>query len=137
MLVTIFLMLVTITCFGLNQACIKNHVVILNLLAPGRILEYHCYSNVDDLGVKRLDFNATPFTIKFHDEIPNLTKWNCILRQGPNNSMEYSYDVEVYKAGPRIIPLCGQLRAWAARIDGIYFARKYNTPLKRVLFWNK
>ncbi|CAH8277217.1 unnamed protein product [Arabidopsis lyrata] len=128
-------MLVTITCSGINQACVENHIVILNLLAPGRILEYHCRSNDDDLGVRRLDFNATPFIIKFHDEIPHLTKWNCIFRQGPN--MEYSFDVEVYKAGPRLIPRCGQLRVWAAKINGIYFARKYNTPLVRVLFWNE
>ncbi|KAL9281426.1 putative plant self-incompatibility S1 [Arabidopsis thaliana] len=132
---SVFVILITITYFGLNQACKKNIVEILNQLAPGQILKYHCRSEDDNLGVKQLNFNATPFVIRFHDEIPNLTRWNCIFRQGPNNS--YSYDIEVYKAGPRLIPRCGQLRVWAARIDGIYFARKYNTPLVRVLSWNK
>ncbi|EOA17932.1 hypothetical protein CARUB_v10006341mg [Capsella rubella] len=131
----IFLFLVTFTSFVLNQACKQNQVVIMNELGPNRILEFHCYSNKDDLGIKTMGFQGTPYTIRFHDEIPNLTRWNCILRQGAN--MEYSFDVQMYKAGPRLIPRCGQLRIWSARLDGIYFARKANTPLVRALSWNK
>ncbi|EOA19028.1 hypothetical protein CARUB_v10007681mg [Capsella rubella] len=131
----LFLVLVLIKYFVVNQACKQNNVVILNELGPGRVLEYHCRSKDDDLGVKKMNFNGPPYTIRFRDEIPNLTRWACIFRQGPSN--EYSFDVEVYKAGERLIPRCGQLRIWAARLDGIYFARKANTPLVRALSWNK
>ncbi|WZZ12437.1 hypothetical protein YC2023_105526 [Brassica napus] len=71
-------------------------------------------------------FNATPYVIAFHDEIPNLTTWNCLLRQGPNN--KFVFDVQMYKAGPRLIPRCGQIRIWTAKLDGIYFARHLDTP---------
>ncbi|ESQ31673.1 hypothetical protein EUTSA_v10005414mg [Eutrema salsugineum] len=131
----ILFLVIIATCFEPNEACKKNNVEIHNELGPGRILELHCYSKDDDLGIQKLSFNAPPYIIRFHDEVINLTKWNCILRQGAK--MEYSFDVEVYKAGARVIPRCGQLRVWSARIDGIYFKRKYSDPLKRVLSWNK
>lgn len=130
----VFFLFVTTTYFGFNEACKENHVVIQNELGPGRVLEYHCRSKDDDLQVHSLDFKGTPYTIKFHDEIPNLTRWACIFRQGPRK--EYSFDIEVYKAGARLIPRCGQLRVWVAKLDGIYFSNKYNIPPWRVLSWN-
>ncbi|KAG2240024.1 hypothetical protein Bca4012_067659 [Brassica carinata] len=69
---------------------------------PGRLLEYHCYSNNDDLGIKKTWPSMLLHVIAFHHEIPNLTTWNCLLRQGPN--MRFVYDVQMYKAGPRLIP---------------------------------
>ncbi|KAF2562636.1 hypothetical protein F2Q70_00018876 [Brassica cretica] len=131
----VLFILVTSTYFGINEACKKNQVEIHNQLGPGKVLQFHCRSGDDDIGVKTLNFNAVPYIIRFHDEIPNLTKWDCILRQGPK--MEYSYDVQVYKAGPRLIPRCGQLRVWTAKIDGIYFTRKLSLPSGFALSWNK
>ncbi|KAF3569357.1 hypothetical protein DY000_02011506 [Brassica cretica] len=131
----ILFILVTVTYFRPQEACVKNRVVIHNELGPGRILEYHCYSNRDDLGIKNMAFNATPYVIAFHDEIFYLTTWNCLLRQGPNNNNKFVYDVQMYKAGPRLIPRCGQIRIWTATIEGIYFARDLDTPPVLAIRW--
>ncbi|KAG2278323.1 hypothetical protein Bca52824_060878 [Brassica carinata] len=80
-------------------------------------------------------FNATPYVIAFHDEIFYLTTWNCLLRQGTNNNNKFVYDVQMYKAGPRLIPRCGQIRIWTATIEGIYFARDLDTPPVLALRW--
>ena len=131
----ILFILVTVTYFRSQEACVKNRVVIHNELGPGRNLEYHCYSNKDDLGIKNMAFNATPYVIEFHDDVILITTWDCLLRQGAN--MEYSYKVEVYRAGHRIIPKCGQIRVWTAKLDGIYFSRDLDTPPVLALRWNK
>ncbi|KAL0718339.1 hypothetical protein Bca4012_067661 [Brassica carinata] len=120
------------TYFRLHEACEKNRVVLHNELGPGRLLTFHCVSNKDDLGVKNLTFNAIPYVIEFHDDILFLTIWECLLQQGAN--MEYFSKVEVYKSG--IIPECGQIRVWTAKLDGIYFSRNLDTPPVLALHWN-
>ncbi|KAF8088041.1 hypothetical protein N665_0557s0041 [Sinapis alba] len=129
----IIFILVT-TYFRPHEACVKNRVLLHNELGPGRLLEFHCYSLYNDLGVKNLTFNATPYVIEFHDDVIVLTIWDCLLRQGAN--LEYFYKVEVYKAGHRIIPKCGQIRVWTAKLDGIYFSRDLDTPPVLALHWN-
>lgn len=96
------------THFRLHEACKKNRVVLHNELSPGRPLEFHCYSLYNDLGIQNLTFNGTPFVIEFHDDVLFLTEWDCLLRQEPD--LEYFYNVEVYKAGHRFIPKCGEIR---------------------------
>ncbi|WZZ85091.1 hypothetical protein YC2023_113670 [Brassica napus] len=110
----------------LHEACEKNRVLLHNELGPGRILEFHCYSLHNDLGVKNLNFNAPPYVIEFHDDVIIRTAWICLLRQGANK--EYSYQVEVYRAGYNFIPKCGEIRVWTAKLDGIYFSRSLDTP---------
>ncbi|RID43857.1 hypothetical protein BRARA_I00692 [Brassica rapa] len=117
----ILLILVTTTYFRPQEACIK---IVLHFITNSVL--FHCCSKDNDLSVKNLNFNATPYVIEFHDEIPNVTKWNCLLRQGAN--MEYYFDVEVYKAGPRLVPRCSQIRVWMTKVDGIYFTRSLDTP---------
>ena len=131
----LILFILVTTYFRLHEACEKNRVLLHNELGPGRILEFHCYSVNNDLGVKNLNFNATPYVIEFHDDVILITTWDCLLRQGAN--MEYSYKVEVYRAGHRIIPKCGQIRVWTAKLDGIYFSRDLDTPPVLALRWNK
>ncbi|ESQ31671.1 hypothetical protein EUTSA_v10005113mg [Eutrema salsugineum] len=131
----ILFILVAGSYFELNEACKENHVVIHNELGPGKILQLHCRSKDDDLGIQTFNYKAAPSIIRFHDEVINLTEWNCIFRHGPK--MEYSVDIEVYKAGPRVVPRCGQLRVWTARTDGIYFKRKLQDPLRFEVRWNK
>lgn len=129
-------MIVNTIYFGFSDACKKNQVIIQNQLEPDRVLEYHCRSKDDDLQVHTMNFNATPFIIRFHDAIAKLTTWACIFRQGPN--MEYSYDIIVYKAADRFIfTRCGQKRIWVAKIDGIYFSNTLDKLPWRVLSWNK
>ncbi|KAL0718341.1 hypothetical protein Bca4012_067663 [Brassica carinata] len=119
----------------LHEACEKNRVVLHNELGPGRLLNFRCVSNDDDLGIQTLAFNATPYIISFHDDILLVTTWRCLLRQGAN--MEYFYRAEVYSSGDRLIPNCGQIRVWTAKLDGIYFSRNLDTPPVLALHWNK
>ncbi|CAH8392807.1 unnamed protein product [Eruca vesicaria subsp. sativa] len=129
-LLTLFLLVTTY--FRLHETCEYNRVVLHNELGPGRLLEFHCSSMYDDLGVRNLTFNATPFVIKFHDDLYYITYWNCLLRQGVD--MEYFYNVEVYKAA--WLFRCGQIRVWTAKLDGIYFSRSLDTPPVLALHWN-
>ncbi|CAN6970393.1 unnamed protein product [Brassica rapa subsp. trilocularis] len=131
----LILFILVTTYFRLHEACEKNRVLLHNELGPGRILEFHCYSLHDDLGVKNLNFNAPPYVIEFHDDVIIRTAWICLLRQGANK--EYSYKVEVYRAGYNFIPKCGQIRVWTAKLDGIYFSRNLDTPPVLALRWNK
>ena len=129
------LFILVTTYFRLHEACEMNRVLLHNELGPGRLLEFHCYSVNNDLGVKNLNFNATPYVIEFHDDAILITTWDCLLRQGAN--LEYFYKVEAYRAGHRIIPKCGQRRVWTAKLDGIYFSRDLDTPPVLALRWNK
>ncbi|KAF3503547.1 hypothetical protein F2Q69_00040025 [Brassica cretica] len=133
----LILFILVTTYFRLHEACEKNRVLLHNELGPGRILEFHCYSLHNDLGVKNLNFNAPPYVIEFHDdeELYSATKWNCSFRQGTH--LEYYYDVEVYNEGDRLFPRCGQLRVWTTIIDGIYFTRKLSIPSVLALRWKK
>ncbi|CAH8392819.1 unnamed protein product [Eruca vesicaria subsp. sativa] len=131
----LILFILVTTYFRLHKACEKNRVILHNELGRGRILKFHCYSADNDLGVKNLNFNAPPYIIEFHDDVIYRTTWNCLLRQGAN--MEYSYEVEVYRAGDDIIPKCDQIRVWTAKLDGIYFSRNSKTPPVLALRWKK
>ncbi|KAL0746937.1 hypothetical protein Bca101_028939 [Brassica carinata] len=111
----VLFILVTTYC-RLHEACEKNLVILHNELGPGRLLQFHCVSNDDDLGTQTLAFNASPYIISFHDELLRVTRWTCLLRQGAN--MEYFYQIQAYKAGDRFIPKCGQIRVWTAKLDG-------------------
>ncbi|CAF1921556.1 hypothetical protein HID58_095565 [Brassica napus] len=77
----VLFILVTSTYFGLNEACKKNQVEIHNQLGPGKVLQFHCRSGDDDIGVKTLNFNDVPYIIRFHDEIPNLTNFDVRSEQ--------------------------------------------------------
>ncbi|KAL0856426.1 hypothetical protein Bca101_061579 [Brassica carinata] len=129
------LFLLVTTYFRLLQACEKNRVLLHNELGPGRVLEFHCYSVDNDLGVKNLNFNAPPYVIEFHNNVMIRTTWDCLLKQGANK--EYFYKIEAYKAGYNFIPKCGQIRVWTAKLDGIYFSRNLDTPPVLALRWNK
>ncbi|KAF8103889.1 hypothetical protein N665_0183s0064 [Sinapis alba] len=131
----LILFILVITYFRPHEACIKNRVLLHNELGPGKRLEFHCYSAHNDLSVNNLNFNDTPYVIKFHDDWLFQTIWDCLLKQGAN--MEYFYRVEVYKAGRRVFPKCGQIRVWTAKLDGIYFSRNLDTPPVLALRWNK
>lgn len=119
----------------LNQACKKNEVVIRNQLGPGSILKFHCHSKDDDLGFKQLNFNAAPSVIKFHEAFGKTTQWICLFQFGKSKRISNFYEVEVYKG--TFFPRCGQLRAWTAKFDGIYFTRNVDKPPERVLSWNR
>ncbi|ESQ31672.1 hypothetical protein EUTSA_v10005700mg [Eutrema salsugineum] len=130
----LFILLVA-SYFEPNEACKENHVVIHNELGPGKILQLHCKSEDDDLGIQKFNYKAPPSIIRFHDSAVKLTTWRCVFRHGPQ--MKSFNDVQVYRAGRRLVPRCGQLRVWTARPDGIYFKRKLQEPLKLKFFWNK
>ncbi|KAF8088043.1 hypothetical protein N665_0557s0043 [Sinapis alba] len=129
------LFILVTTYFMLHEACEKNRVILHNELGPGRLLNFRCVSNKDDLGIQTLAFNATPYVIAFHDDLLYVTTWRCLLRQGVN--MEYFYRVEVYSTGQRFLPRCGEIRVWTAKLDGIYFSRHLDTPPVLALRWNK
>ncbi|CAH8392803.1 unnamed protein product [Eruca vesicaria subsp. sativa] len=129
------LFILVTTYFRLHEACENNRIELHNELGPGRILELHCHSLEDDLGVKNLNFNAPPFVIGFHDNVITRTAWYCMFRQGANK--EYFYKIEAYRAGYNFIPRCGQLRVWTAKLDGIYFSKILGTPPVLALRWNK
>ncbi|KAL0718338.1 hypothetical protein Bca4012_067660 [Brassica carinata] len=130
----LFILLIIMTCFNLNEACVKNRVVIQNDLGIGRKLELHCSSKNNDLGIQNLEYKFS-YIIKFGEALYGGTKWNCSFRQGTR--LEYYYDVEVYNQGDRLIPRCGQLRVWTTRLDGIYFTRKLSLPSVLALRWKK
>ncbi|KAL0743434.1 hypothetical protein Bca4012_084947 [Brassica carinata] len=131
----LIIFILTSTYFWPHEACVKNRVLLYNELGPGRLLKFHCYSTYNDLGFKNLNFNDTPYIIEFYDSWVFLTKWVCLLRQGAN--MEYFYNIQVYKAAHSLIPKCGQIRVWTAKLDGIYFSRNLDTPPVLALLWNK
>lgn len=130
----ILFIIVLVTIFGLNEAqyCPPNTIFIKNELGPGRVLGIHCRSQKVDLGVQKLDFNAPAYLISFWEDVSIVTRWNCILRQG--FLFDYYVDVEVYK---RDSLMCGLTRNWIAKLDGIYYAKSFGGPSKRVLSWKK
>ncbi|ESQ38458.1 hypothetical protein EUTSA_v10029508mg [Eutrema salsugineum] len=83
---------------GFGRPCAKNTVTIQNKLASGSNLEVHCQSLNGDLGFHMVKFNDPPYNFSFGDNMFILTKWNCLLRQGPN--MEYIQDFRAYEASP-------------------------------------
>lgn len=116
---------------GLNEACKRNHVVIHNQLSPGRILDIDCRGDDGHRRSDKLNFNATPYIIDFkYNSWPDKTTWYCVLSHGPKQM--YYYDLEVYHTK---YLRCGQLRAWTAKINGIWFTKNYWEPAGHVLPW--
>ncbi|XP_013607543.1 PREDICTED: uncharacterized protein LOC106314158 [Brassica oleracea var. oleracea] len=97
------LFILVTTYFRLNEACKKNHVVLHNELGPGKLLKFHCISFKDNLGNQTLSLQC-------------LSIYHCII---PRKSCSLP---------DRIIPICGQIRVWMAKLDGIYFSRNLDTP---------
>ncbi|KAF8088040.1 hypothetical protein N665_0557s0040 [Sinapis alba] len=52
----ILFMLLIITSFKPNEACVRNSVIIQNDLGLGGNLELHCSSKHNDLGIKNLSY---------------------------------------------------------------------------------
>ncbi|WZZ52334.1 hypothetical protein YC2023_052441 [Brassica napus] len=119
-------------CIGLNEAsCKKNHVVFHNQLIPGSILSIDCKDNMGIRKSDQLSFNATPYIVAFSDyNWADETRWTCIISHGPNN--KFYYGLEVYHSNYQ---RCGQLRSWIARVDGIWFTRRFWDPPGWVLPW--
>jgi len=128
-------MLITTMHFELNQAThCKNHVVIHNELSPGIILNIACRKgSIDDKPTRfhKLNFKDPSYVIEFEDNYPNDETWYCLLSHGTRP--KYWYDIQVYRQG--IQPKCNQLRLWIARMDGIWFTRRYESPPGHVLDW--
>ncbi|CAN8303444.1 unnamed protein product [Cochlearia groenlandica] len=133
--VVVFMLIITMS-YTLNEACKKNHIVIHNQLAPGKLLQYQCRRNIGNVlhNVETVNFNTFKI-VEFEDKFTSKgrTVWRCVLRHGPK--MEYFYDIIVYRAAS--YPRCGQLRSWIARNDGIWFTKDYHKPPGPVLKWEK
>ncbi|XP_020876752.1 S-protein homolog 15-like [Arabidopsis lyrata subsp. lyrata] len=132
----IFFMLVSAIYFVVNEACKENEIVIKNNLGYSRILQYHCRSGNQNLGVQHLNANSTKI-IKFKDDGTKRSIWKCLFRQGIN--MKFYSEAEAYlpilnyPTIPKYIQ-CGQLRVYIARLDALYL-RMDEYPALPVHLW--
>lgn len=130
----VFLLVIMAICFGLNETCQLNRVVISNQLGSNELLEFHCRNTTFVFPVNTLrNFNDEQ-TFEFADvKSKKRTRYECDLLSFGGATRYYFDKLEVYRAARK--RRCGQLRQWAARHDGIYFRRDYNKPLGHVLNW--
>ncbi|EOA33974.1 hypothetical protein CARUB_v10021469mg [Capsella rubella] len=129
---------VVTSCFGLNAAfffdmfpCPSNEVIITNDLGPGLVLQYHCHSRDDNLGVQHLQYNDTK-RIKFGDKIGKRTRWTCLLKHGIR--MQFYREFIAYRMAN--VRRCNAMRHWYARKDGIYINRNQRPPPVFIYPWN-
>ncbi|ESQ38574.1 hypothetical protein EUTSA_v10029361mg [Eutrema salsugineum] len=115
----IFLLIIILFVRSSEAKCGKNAVVFKNKLASSRsILEVHCKSKYDDLGVHFVKFNAHAYTFRFRDNVFIRTKWDCLIRKG--RKMEY-IDFRAYTGG--FVRRCGASYTWIAKDDGVYLSK--------------
>lgn len=118
--------------FGLNEACKKNRIEFHNQLFPSNILEIQCIRNNGSILSHKLSFRKPPYIIDFEDNMEKRERvtWSCILIQ-----RQFYIDVDAYTK--TITKRCGQLRSWIAKVDGIWFRKRYLDPPVRIIDWNK
>ncbi|CAH2036039.1 unnamed protein product [Thlaspi arvense] len=119
--------------FELNKACARNHVVIHNEIGPEDDLDIVCAGDhSDSIRSHMLKYEEPFFDLDFNDNLwPSKTGWNCVLKYGPNHKFVASF--EAYHSSHK---RCGQLLSWIAKVDGIWFTKKYVHPPGLVLQWD-
>ncbi|EFH68754.1 hypothetical protein ARALYDRAFT_888164 [Arabidopsis lyrata subsp. lyrata] len=103
--------------------CPSNEIRISNELGPGLVLQYHCHSRDNNLGVQNLQFKELK-QIRFGDKLGRRTRWTCLLKHGLY--MRYYQEFIAYRMGN--VRRCGAIRHWFARKDGIYLMRNMHPP---------
>lgn len=132
----VFLLAIAV-CFGLNEGCATNRVIISNELGFGQHLGYRCrcvWPSLDS-GDRILKNNENK-TYAFADvSTPTQTRrLVCDLWFGPGR--QYYLTTALYRGIPNHIS-CNQIRQWAARPEGLYLTRDSRRPLVRVGLWQK
>ncbi|CAN7008852.1 unnamed protein product [Brassica rapa subsp. trilocularis] len=119
---------------GLSEAgCPKQVLAFQNILASSNdILQVHCKSGDDDLGVHFVKYGDPVYSIRFGDNVFIGTYWDCFIQHGPN--MEYVLKFRAYTSAP--FRKCDQLHLWIAKEDGIYFSED-GKPEEKRFDWTK
>lgn len=121
--------IVTVLCAGSNKASLfpKNKISFQNNLSRiDDVLEIHCRSEQDDLGVHFLHRSLDVYEFEFGDSFLGGTYHRCVLSHGVD--VRFVREIVAYEEEEPYFFRFGSLILWEARDDGIYLTSDDGDP---------
>ncbi|OVA18533.1 Plant self-incompatibility S1 [Macleaya cordata] len=96
----------------------KIHVHVENDITPNKMMELHCKSKDDDLGLRSLEYKES-FSWKFKINFSKTTLFFCYMGWNGTDGKLVQGSFEIYSA-KRDRTRCGTQCYWSARKDGVF-----------------
>ncbi|CAN8229020.1 unnamed protein product [Cochlearia groenlandica] len=97
-----------------------------NELGAGHRLKVNCTSKDNTGHVHYVEYKGTPYDIKFNEAIMGMTRWFCTVQHLHGTKPVHSTIFRAYKGSA--FPRCGQIRAYIARLNGIFLSKNRSPP---------